>query len=200
MQRLRHFRVGRQDGTIFRDQWHGQLLRCRHEFAVVGTAAADQLQHMMRSHRLFVGREHRLRFLQQTDGVRKVQRPLPEVCGEHAAKLTSPQRWACPLAILPPKQLGHFCPGARQQQVGQHIGVNDDQGRPSRMAASISSRSKLWDPRCSRRALISASSSSTEGTSASRPASRQTIASLFRLRRCRTAAALSRAWRASGSF
>ena len=31
-----------------------------------------------------------------------------------------------------------------------HVGVNNDQSRPSRLKASISSGSKLWEPRLSR--------------------------------------------------
>ena len=39
---------------------------------------------------------------------------------------------------------------ARQEQIGHHVGVNNDQIRPSRLKASISSGSKLWEPRLSR--------------------------------------------------
>lgn len=202
MQRLRDCWEGLQDGTILRDQRHLKLMRCSHELTVVGAAAADadQMKNLLRGHRLFMRRQQTFCFVHESQCRSEIQQIPPDVLRQNIAELTAPEGWYSPLAIMPPQGFCQLCLRAGQQQVGHHVGVDNDQGRPSRLKASISSGSKMWGPRLSRRARISASSSSTDGEGAPRPASRQTIASLLRLRRCRLAAAASRACRASGKF
>ena len=202
MQRLSQIRKSRKDGSILRDQRSIQLLCCGNELTVVGTAlaGAHQLENVLRADGLVVSGKDGFCFLHQRNGSGTLQEIAPEITAEHIAKLAAPQRRRRPFAIQFSQNLSQFRLGTRKQQIGQHVGVDNNHGRPSRLNASIESGSNTWGPRLLRRALSLVSSSSAEGMAVPRPASRQTIASLLRLRRCRLAAAFSRAWSASGRF
>jgi hypothetical protein len=132
MQRLSHLRKGHQDGPVLGDKRHAQLLGSGDELTVVGTSGAS-------AHR-FVGSSKELfRFIHQRNGLRKEKAITPQVAGDDIAKLASPERWGCSLGVLIQKCLRQVCLRSGEQQIGQHVGVYNDQGRPSRLNASISS-------------------------------------------------------------
>lgn len=65
------------------------------------------------------------------------------------ANLTRPERRGCPVGVVIQQHLSEPCLGTGQQQIDQQIGGNNDQGRPTRLKASISAGSKMWGPRLS---------------------------------------------------
>jgi len=141
MQRLSHLRKGHQDGSVLGDKGHAQLLGSGDELTVVGTAGASahQMQHMVCAHRFVVSSKELFRFIHQRNGLRKEKAITPQVAGDLIAKLAAPERWGCSLGVLIQKCLRQVCLGSGEQQIGQHVGVYNDQGRPSRLNASISS-------------------------------------------------------------
>ncbi len=148
MQVPRLKREGRKDHLVFCDQGNTHLPRSYHELTAVGAAAAaaDQFQHLLRRHGFLMRREDGLGLLDQSERSREIQQISAEEGGEHIAPVAAPERRGCPLGVVQQQSFGQRSLGSREQQISQHVGVIDDQGRPSRLAASISAGSKLWGP------------------------------------------------------
>jgi hypothetical protein len=136
----------------------------------------------------------------QAAGLFKGQHVASNVSGQNVPELAAPQGRSCPLRL--PLQQGFGSAGefARQVQVRQDIAINNNHLRPALFAASMSFAVNCPGSKLARSSRARASRSLGATRLGRSTDSRHTIASLFRLLRCSSAAAFSRSYTASGMF
>src|SRR5574337_203287 len=122
----------------------------------------------------------------------------PQVAGKKVAKLAAPQDRHHPLGVSLEQGVRLRTELVRQEQVRQDVRVHDDHRRPSRLSASMTC---AWNLPCgseARKARARARRSAGGIFPGRSTVSRQTMASLFRLRRWESAEAFSRSYTSSG--
>ncbi len=120
------------------------------------------------------------------------QRLASQISGEDVAELAAPQHRRHPFGVADQQGLGVRRVLARQVQVREDVGVHHNHWRPSRLNASMSLLVNLAFGIAARRARARTRRSAGVMRSGISTDSRHTMASLFRLRRCRSAAAFKR--------
>lgn len=131
---------------------------------------------------MLVADQQRLRFLLNLAHTLKRHLFPSKIAREKIAELTAPERRCHPFAVRPKPRFSFGRKLPTQKEIGNDVGVNRNHGRPSRLKASMSLAVNLPFGKESRIARALAMTSSAVARPGSSTDSRQTIASLFKLR------------------
>src|SRR5262249_9148676 len=111
----------------------------------------------------------------------------------------TPEHRCGPVGIAQSERLGARGESSREPEIGDHVRIDDDQGRPALFDAR--NRVSLSRPRTlARSSRAAASSSSLSIRWGCAAALKHSSSSLFKLRRFRCARSLSRRWSSAGTF